>query len=121
MTIFVSAFLGLAFLLTTGSILYFKQMAEAEEEKESYTTLRKIGFSTSDIMKGIYAKQLFSFGVPLIIGLLHSFFAVKSGWFLFGSEFEAPLMIIMSLYILMYAVFAILSIQYYKKVVKGSL
>ncbi|MFY3792654.1 FtsX-like permease family protein [Ureibacillus sp. MALMAid1270] len=121
MTIFVSAFLGLAFLLTTGSILYFKQMAEAEDEKESYTTLRKIGYSTSDIMKGIYAKQLFSFGVPLIIGLLHSFFAVKSGWFLFGSEFEAPLLIIMSLYILMYAVFAILSIQYYKKVVKGSL
>lgn len=121
MTIFVSAFLGLAFLLTSGSILYFKQMAEAENEKDSYTTLRKIGFSTTDMMSGIYAKQLFSFGVPLLIGLMHSFFAVKSGWFLFGSEFEAPLIIIMSLYILMYAIFAILSIQYYKRVVKSSL
>ncbi|SOC39148.1 FtsX-like permease family protein [Ureibacillus acetophenoni] len=121
MTIFVTAFLGLAFLLTTGSILYFKQMAEAEDEKESYTTLRKIGFSTSNIMKGIYAKQLFSFGVPLFIGLLHSYFAVKSGWFLFGTEFETPLMIIMSLYILMYGVFAVLTIQYYKRVVNNSL
>ena len=121
MIIFVSAFLGLAFLLTTGSILYFKQMAEAEDEKESYSTLRKIGFSTSDIMRGIYAKQLFSFGVPLLIGLLHSFFAVKSGWFLFGTEFEAPVIITMSLYMIMYAIFAILSIQYYKKVVKSSL
>lgn len=121
MTIFVTAFLGLAFLLTTGSILYFKQMAEAEDEKESYTTLRKIGFSTSDIMKGIYAKQLFSFGVPLFIGLLHSYFAVKSGWFLFGTEFEKPLMIIMSLYILMYGVFAVLTIQYYKRIVNNSL
>jgi len=121
MTIFVTAFLGLAFLLTTGSILYFKQMAEAEDEKESYKTLRKIGFSTSDIMRGLYVKQLFSFGVPLLIGLLHSYFAVKSGWFLFGTEFEIPVIITMSLYILMYAIFAILSVQYYKKVVKSAL
>lgn len=121
LTIFVTAFLGLAFLLTTGSILYFKQMAEAEDERESYKILRKIGFSTNDILKGIYAKQAFNFGVPLAIGLLHSYFAVKSGWWLFGTELVAPLVIIMTLYILMYAVFAILSIQYYKKVVRESL
>lgn len=33
-TIFTTAFLGLAFLMTTGSILYFKQMSEAEEERD---------------------------------------------------------------------------------------
>lgn len=121
LTIFVTAFLGLVFLLTTGSILYFKQMSEAEDEKESYTTLRKIGFSTQDLMKGIYAKQAFNFGVPLVIGLLHSYFAVKSGWFLFGTELVAPLVITMSLYVAMYAVFAVLSTKYYKKVIKGSL
>ncbi len=121
LTIFVTAFLGLAFLLTTGSILYFKQMAEAEEERESYVILRKIGFSTSNIMKGIYAKQAFNFGVPLLIGLLHSYFAVKSGWWLFGTELVAPLVITMCLYIMMYTVFAVLSTQYYKKVIKESL
>ena len=121
LTIFVTAFLGLAFLLTTGSILYFKQMAEAEDERESYKILRKIGFSTNDILKGIYAKQAFNFGVPLAIGLLHSYFAVKSGWWLFGTELVAPLVITMTLYIIMYGVFAVLSIQYYKKVVRESL
>lgn len=121
LTIFVTAFLGLAFLLTTGSILYFKQMAEAEEEKESYRILRKIGFSKRDILKGIYAKQGFNFGVPLIIGLLHSYFAVKSGWWLFGTEMTAPLLIIMTLYVAMYVLFAILSIQYYKRIVRESL
>jgi len=121
LAIFVTAFLGLAFLLTTGSILYFKQMAEAEDERESYKILRKIGFSTNDLLKGIYAKQTFNFGVPLVIGLLHSYFAVKSGWWLFGTELVTPLVITMALYIIMYAVFAILSIQYYKKVVKDSL
>ncbi len=77
----------MAFLLTTGSILYFKQMAEAEDEKGSYTTLRNMGFSTTDI-RGIYAKQLFGFGVSFLIGLLHRIFAVKSGWFLFGTELK---------------------------------
>jgi len=119
--IFTTAFLGLAFLLATGSILYFKQMSEADQERASYTILRKVGFSERDLLKGIYLKQLFNFGVPLVIGLLHSYFAVKSGWFLFGSELLAPLIITMSLYILMYAIFATLSIQYYKRVIKQAL
>lgn len=120
-TIFTAAFLGLAFLVTTGSILYFKQMSEAEEERGSYTILRKIGFAEKDIMKGIYMKQAFNFGVPLIIGLLHSYFAVKSGWFLFGSELTEPLWIAMSCYIALYAIFAVLSVGYYKKVIRESL
>jgi len=119
--IFVTAFLGLAFLLATGSILYFKQMSEAEDEVDSYTTLRKIGFSTSDLMKGIYMKQLFNFGIPLLIGLAHSFFAVKSGWLLFGTELATPLMITMGIYIVLYSVFALLTIRYYKGIIRASL
>ncbi|MEK5233904.1 ABC transporter permease [Lysinibacillus sp. FSL K6-0232] len=121
LTIFITAFLGLAFLMTTGSILYFKQMSEAEEERDSYTILRKIGFAEKDIMKGIYMKQAFNFGVPLVIGLLHSYFAVKSGWFLFGTELTTPLWIAMCCYIALYAIFAILSVGYYKRVVRESL
>lgn len=121
MTIFIAAFLGLAFLLTTGSILYFKQIAEADEEQASYTILRKIGFSEQDVLKGIVWKQAFNFGVPLLIGLLHSYFAVKSGWFLFGTELVAPMLIMIGLYVLMYAVFMLLSIQYYRKTIKGCL
>lgn len=120
-TIFTTAFLGLAFLLATCSILYFKQMAEADDERASYTVLRKIGFSEQELMRGIYAKQLFNFGVPLLIGLLHSYFAVKSGWFLFGSELLAPMLITMALYIVMYIVFALLSVSYYRKVIRGTL
>lgn len=121
MTIFVTGFLGLAFLLTTGSILYFKQMGEAEDERESYTILRKIGFSNGELVRGIYVKQLFNFGMPLLIGLLHSYFAVKSGWWLFGSEMTTPMIIIILFYVAMYTVFGILSVLYYKKIVKEAL
>lgn len=120
-TIFTTAFLGLAFLLATGSILYFKQMSEADEESTSYIVLRKIGFSEHEILRGVMLKQAFSFGVPLVMGLLHSYFAVKSGWFLFGSELTTPLLVTMGLYIAMYALFAGLTINYYKKIIRECL
>lgn len=119
--IFIAAFLGFVFLLSTGSILYFKQMTEAEQEKQSYRTLRQLGFSMSELMSGIRRKQLFVFGLPLLIGLLHSWFAVQSASFLFTTDVTIPVLLSMGVYSLIYASFAILTIGYYKKVVKEAL
>ncbi|QNK56479.1 FtsX-like permease family protein [Paenibacillus sp. PAMC21692] len=118
---FIVGFLGLAFLITSGCILYFKQMDESEEEKPNYTILRKLGFTQGDLLRGIAYKQLFNFGIPLIVGLSHGYFAVKSGWFLFGTELTAPMLIVMVLYTALYSVFGILSVLYYKRVIKESL
>ncbi|WP_375104585.1 FtsX-like permease family protein [Paenibacillus sp. RS8] len=118
---FIVAFLGLTFLITSGCILYFKQMDESENEKSNYTILRKLGFTQGDLLKGIQAKQLFNFGIPLVIGLLHSYFAVKSGWFFFGTELMTPMILVMLLYTALYSIFAVLSVFYYKKVIKESL
>ncbi|WP_226675386.1 FtsX-like permease family protein [Rossellomorea aquimaris] len=121
LTMFIVGFLGLTFLITSGCILYFKQMDESEDEKPNYTILRKLGFTQGDLLRGIQAKQLFSFGIPLLIGLLHSYFAVQSGWFLFGAEVWTPMIIVMVLYTVLYSIFGILSVLYYKKVIKASL
>ncbi|WP_050180271.1 ABC transporter permease [Domibacillus robiginosus] len=118
---FIVGFLGLTFLVTSGCILYFKQMDESEEERGSYTILRKLGFTRGDLLQGIRIKQLFSFGIPLVIGLLHSYFAVQSGWFFFGGELWTPMLIVMLLYTLLYSVFGILSVLYSKKVIKDAL
>lgn len=118
---FIVGFLGLTFLITSGCILYFKQMGESEEEKPSYTILRKLGFTEGDLLKGIRAKQLFSFGIPLLIGLSHSYFAVQSGWFLFGSGLWTPMFIVMGIYAALYSIFGVLSVLYYKKVIKEAL
>ncbi|MBA9086151.1 bacitracin transport system permease protein [Fontibacillus solani] len=118
---FIVGFLGLTFLVTSGCILYFKQMDESEEEKPNYTILRKLGFTEGDLLKGIQAKQIFNFGIPLIVGLFHSYFAVKSGWFLFGSELWTPMMIVMVVYTVLYSIFGFLSVLYYKKVINGAL
>jgi bacitracin transport system permease protein len=118
---FIFGFLGLTFLITSGCILYFKQMDESEDEKPNYTILRKLGFTQEDLLKGIEAKQIFNFGIPLVIGLLHSYFAVQSGWFIFGTEVWTPMIIVMVLYTALYSIFGILSVLYYKKVIKKAL
>ncbi|MGD6793933.1 FtsX-like permease family protein [Metabacillus indicus] len=121
LAMFIVGFLGLSFLVTSGCILYFKQMGESEEEKPSYTILRKLGFTQGDLLKGLRAKQLFSFGIPLVIGLLHSYFAVQSGWFIFGAEVWTPMIIVMALYTMLYSIFGVLSVLYSKKVIKEAL
>ncbi|MFK4343223.1 MULTISPECIES: ABC transporter permease [unclassified Paenibacillus] len=121
MIMFVVGFLGLTFLITSGCILYFKQMDESEDEKANYTVLRKLGFTQGDLLRGIKIKQIFNFGIPLVIGLSHSYFAVQSGWFLFGTEVWMPMIIVMVLYTALYSIFGILSILYYKKVIKAAL
>jgi bacitracin transport system permease protein len=121
LTLFIVGFLGLTFLITSGCILYFKQMDEAESEKPNYTILRKLGFTTTDLRRGIQHKQLFNFGIPLVIGLFHSYFAVQSGWFLFGSGMLTPMIVVMVIYTLLYSIFGILSVIHYNKVIKQSL
>jgi len=118
---FIVGFLGLTFLITSGCILYFKQMGEGEEEKPNYTILRKLGFTQGDLLKGIHAKQIFNFGIPLVVGLFHSYFAVQSGWFLFGSEVWTPMIIVMVIYTGLYSIFGLLSVMYYKKVINEAL
>ncbi|WP_026582277.1 ABC transporter permease [Bacillus sp. J33] len=118
---FIVGFLGLTFLVTSGCILYFKQMDQSEDEKPNYTILRKLGFTQGDLLRGIQSKQAFNFGIPLVIGLMHSYFAVQSGWFMFGSELWTPMILVMVLYTVLYSIFGILSVIYAKKVIKDAL
>lgn len=118
--IFITGFLGLVFLISTGSILYFKQMTEAEQEKRSFMTLRQLGFDVNTIMRGIIRKQLFVFVIPLLIGLLHSVFAVKAASILVLSNIAVPSAIAMGVYALVYFIFAVLTIGYYRKIVRDT-
>ncbi|GAK10815.1 bacitracin export permease protein BceB [Geomicrobium sp. JCM 19039] len=119
--IFIAGFLGIVFLLSTGSILYFKQMTEAEQEKEHYRTLRQLGFQVNDIMKGIIRKQLFVYIIPLAIGLLHAAFALNVGSVLIVASMLTPIIMSMAAYITIYLMFTILTIRYYRSIVRKAL
>ncbi|WP_229683132.1 ABC transporter permease [Virgibacillus oceani] len=119
--IFIAAFLGLVFLISTGSILYFKQMTEAEQEKQSFKTLRQLGFDVNMIMKGIIRKQAIVFLLPLSIGMLHSIFAIKAASFMIRSDTTLPASIAMTIYTVIYLVFALFTIGYYRNIVKNAM
>ncbi|MVO99957.1 ABC transporter permease [Paenibacillus lutrae] len=119
--IFIAAFLGLAFLASTGSILYFKQMTEAEQEKQSFRTLRQLGFDEKMIMKGIAQKQVVVFLLPLFIGMLHSFFAIKAASFIIISDITIPTVISIGAYTSIYVLFALFTLDYYRKIVRNAM
>ncbi|WP_315371414.1 FtsX-like permease family protein, partial [Paenibacillus xylanexedens] len=119
--IFIAGFLGLVFILSTGSILYFKQMTEAEQEKPHYRTLRQLGFQVDDMMKGIIRKQLFIYLIPLGIGLTHAAFALKVSSILIATSMLTPILISMAAYIVIYLVFTVVTIRYYKNIVINAL
>ncbi|KQO17542.1 cell division protein FtsX [Paenibacillus sp. Leaf72] len=119
--IFIAGFLGFIFLMATGSILYFKQMTEAEQERKSYTILRQLGFGEREIMGGIIRKQLFVFAIPLAIGLVHSIVAVKAASALTLSDITFPAAAAMAMYTVIYFVFAVLAVGYYRRIVRLSL
>lgn len=121
LTVFIMGFIGLAFLVASGCILYFKQIAEGDDESGNFTILRKLGFTESELLRGVALKMLFSFGIPLLIGILHSIFAVRAGWFIFGTELIVPTITVIVIYTFLYSVFGMLSLLYYRKIIKASL
>lgn len=74
--VFIGMFIGILFLIASGSIMYYKQIIEAQEEIPRYDILKKTGMSQSEVKKSISRQLGIVFGIALLIGLLHSFFAL---------------------------------------------
>lgn len=75
---FIGFFMSVVFILMTASLLYFKQIVAAEEEKHQYVMLRKIGMESS-VEGAVIARRLLPvFFVPLVVGIVHSVFAMKT-------------------------------------------
>ena len=119
--LFVTSFLGITFLIAAGCIIYIKQIDETEDELENYSILRKLGFTHQDMSKGLKLKVIFNFGLPLIIALLHGYFASIAYMHLMGVTNQLPIFIVMALYTGIYAVFAIIGYNHSKRTIRHSI
>ena len=119
--IFVTSFLGLAFLVAAGCIIYIKQMDETEDEINNYRILRRIGFTHTDMIKGLTLKISFNFGLPLIVALLHAFFAANAFMTLMGNYTLIPIVIVMIVYSLVYLIFAAISFIHSERMIKDTI
>ena len=121
--VFIGMLLGILFILSTGSILYYKQLMEAYADKERYNVLRKIGANKRE-MRHMVSKQLaLIFGLPLLVSLFHSSAALSVYIIkLMGTSkivIECTL-IMAAVYIAIYLCYYMLSVKAYMKIVSSN-
>lgn len=103
--IFVFGFMGLVFLVATGSVIYFKTLTEAAEDRQRYEILRKIGLSRKKV-KALIARQTFLlFLLPLLVGIGHSCVILASLSNVMAINFIYPVSISVAVYICLYGIY----------------
>ncbi|MCP1123753.1 FtsX-like permease family protein [Bacillus sp. 3103sda1] len=121
--VFILGFLGLVFVMATGSMIYFKQLTEATADKPRYDILKKIGVSGKDIGTVIVKQTAFIFGLPLVIGLAHYFVILNLLKRLFsnmtGTSLMLPILICVVVFILIYTVYYVLTVNSISRMVNG--
>ncbi|MBW8351910.1 ABC transporter permease [Bacillus sp. IITD106] len=115
--IFIGAFLGLVFLAATGSIIYFKQLTEANSDKERYVILHKIGVNKQEVRKSVAKQVFFIFALPLVAGIAHSAVALTALSRLLQTNLVIPVFICIGIYILIYVIYYFLTVRSYYKIV----
>ncbi|MCU5314532.1 ABC transporter permease [Bacillus cereus] len=116
---FIGLFLGLVFLLATGSIIYFKQLTEASADRDRYVVLHKVGVTKQEMKKAIAKQVSFIFAIPLVIGILHSLFALKGLGNILPYEIMIPLLISIGVYGVIYIGYYFLTVRSYYKIVSA--
>lgn len=118
--LFSVAFFAVIALFALGSVIYFKQLREATEERDHYEILRKMGVDDKEIKKIIRKQLLVVFLPPLILGLIHSWFLLYYSVILVIKDLPSLTTIIfsvMGLYVLTYLIFYISSTSIYYKII----
>ncbi|CAM4290446.1 ABC transporter permease [Bacillus paranthracis] len=110
---FSGMFLGLVFLLATGSIIYFKQLTEAHADRERYIVLRKLGVTKKEMKRAIAKQMRFIFFIPLVVGILHTLFALTGLATVLPYEIAVPLLISIGVYSVIYIGYYLLTVRAY--------
>lgn len=116
--LFVGSFLGLVFLAATGSIIYFKVLTEAEEDQPKYAILNKIGVNKKQILKTVAGQVAVIFSAPLVVGIVHSAFALLAFSQLFNMDITKPVILWMIAYSAIYGVYYIFTVRSFYKIIR---
>jgi len=76
--LFLSFFVGLVFLVSVASMLYFKFFNHLDEDGKKYQSISKIGLSRAEIIASARIQMAILFFVPVILAVAHATFAIKA-------------------------------------------
>jgi putative ABC transport system permease protein len=114
----LGAFLALVFIMATGSIIYFKIISEAMEDKDKYTTVSKIGMDGQTIKKVIRIQIAMAFLLPLLVSIVHTIVAIKVLENLIGISLNIPISISISVISLIFFIYYLVTTKHYFKLIK---
>ncbi|MFD1205285.1 MULTISPECIES: ABC transporter permease [Sporosarcina] len=115
--IFVFGFMGLVFLVATGSVIYFKTLTEAAEDRRRYEMLRKIGLSRRKVKKLIVRQTFLLFLLPLVVGIAHSSMILTALSNVMDINFLYPVSTSIAIYTCLYGLYYKLTVETANKLV----
>lgn len=117
MMAFIGMFIGIVFITATGSIIYFKIVMEAQEDKNKFITLRKIGVSKCEIKKAISKELMILFGLPFIEATVNSYVASITLGRMMGLNMYKSFVVIILVYALLYGIYYLITLNSYIKTI----
>lgn len=117
--IFAGVFLSILFILAACSIIYFKQLTEANENMERFQILKKIGVDPAGIRKIVSKNIMIVFLLPLIMGMSHSFFALYAFSRLVRFNIGTYILPVFVIYLIAYIFFYFLTVISYTGIVSS--
>ncbi len=117
MMAFIGIFIGLLFITATGSIIYFRISMEAQEDKNKFIILRKIGVSKSEIRKAISKELIVLFGLPFLVAAISTAVASIPLSKMMAFHIYKELVIIVLVYAVLYSIYYLITLNSYVKTV----
>lgn len=117
--LFSGGFLGLVFLFCVCSILYFKQIMDAREDRARFATLRKIGLSERDEARIARMQVIPLYGIPLALALCHGTAALLTMGRILGEDYRLPILGTGAAFTLVFIGFAAVTIRAYRRTVSS--
>ena len=115
---FIGLFLALVFVVSVGSIMYFKCISDASKDKARFDTLRKIGTSQEYINKSIYKQVGIFFVIPVLVAIIHSIVAGYCVTSMFNQDGRLPTLITIIGFCSIYLIYYLLSTRKYINLTK---
>ncbi|MGN0144327.1 MAG: FtsX-like permease family protein [Clostridium sp.] len=123
---FIGAFIGILLVFSTGSIMYYKQLMEAQEDKNRYIILSKIGLTKKETLKIVFKQIGFIFVSPLLFAIVNSTVVlwvyvkyVANGGSVSTYLIEC-ILVTMAIYILIYLLYYLISVRSYMKIIRST-
>ncbi|AWB44769.1 ABC transporter permease [Paenibacillus sp. CAA11] len=121
LTLFIGMFISFLFFIAAGSIIYFKQYTELEEDRRQFQALIRMGMTLSEV-RGLVRMQMgIIFFLPCAVGILNSLVAMWAMDRLLSLSNWGYSLVIIGIYLLMQGTYYTLTCKdYTRSVLQGS-